>query len=108
MQSLTHSTVIEINDTYITIMHTGCNTPKNKRFNKNVVLGISFENYVLDGREVFPSLNILFTSKKWGIAGQDREPLATWMRTKEKYQLFLLLQHILQEREWDIKYQLKD
>jgi hypothetical protein len=106
-QTLTHLEVVKISNTHIFVMRDGRNAPKNKRFNKDVVLGLSFENYRSDGREFYPSLNILFSARKLEFSGQDREILATWMRTKEKYQLFLLLQHILKEREWDIDYRLK-
>lgn len=106
-QTLTHLEAVKISNTHIYVMRDGRNAPKNKRFNKDVVLGLSFENYHLDGREHYPSLNILFSARKLEFNGQDREILATWMRTKEKYQLFLLLQRILKEREYDIEYRLK-
>jgi hypothetical protein len=106
--TLTHSEAVKISNTHISVIRTGRNTPKNKRFNKDIVLGISFERYKLNGREHYPSLNILFEARKFGINGIDREILATWMRPKEKYQLFLLLQHILKEKGWDIKFRAKE
>ena len=70
-------------------MRDGRNAPKNKRFNKDIVVGLSFENYRSGGREFYPSLNILFAARKLGISGQDREILATWMRDKRKISAIL-------------------
>ncbi len=107
-QSLTWIETVKISETHITVLYSGRGASKNKRFNKDIVQGLSFENYHLDGREFYPSINILFATRKFGIAGRDRQIIANWMRTNEKYQLFILLQHILKKRGWDIDFRFKD
>ena len=107
LQSLTWFEAVKISDADITVIHSGRHAPQNKRLGKNIVVGIAFLRYQLDGREIVPSLNILYADQKAGFDGVNREILATWMRTKEKHQLFLFLQHILQERKWNIEYRLQ-
>ncbi len=76
-----------------------------KRLKKGQVKGISFGHYnTLDGPEMLPTLNIMYQGK---LIFQKRETIALWMRTREKHQLYLLLESILKERGWDIEYRLK-
>lgn len=93
---------VQISDTDLVVIRSGRFAPKkNKRFYKNVVLGLALDR--LESDDSFPNLYI-FYGNLWGFAGGRHEVLATWMRTKYKRQLFRLLQQILDAREWHIAY----
>ncbi len=98
--SLTWFEAIKITNEAIIIARSGLGAPKAKGFNKKVVLELTFHTHQGDGHTFIPALSIVY-GERWGNKPLKREQLAFWMRTKEKHQLFVLLQHILRQRGWD-------
>lgn len=94
--------MVVISDRSITLTRTGFFAPKEKRFQKENVLRISYEKYdPWRGGEILYSLNIVYRHKLLGvIPGIETEQLAFLARKRELYQLFLYLQIILEERGW--------
>lgn len=101
-QSLTWFETIKISSQNIIILKSGRVAPKPKKFNKQIVLKFVFQESHDDGHTSTPSLSIVY-GEKWGNRPQQREDIAFWMRAKEKHQLFLVLQHILKQRGWNIE-----
>ncbi len=100
---LSTETVI-ISDAEIVINQSGYN----KRFEKKRVLGLWFGRFGTgDGMDIVPSLYIAYTDQIFGVAGRRTEQIATWMRVKEKNELYLLMKHLLEERGWNIEYKSK-
>ncbi len=106
--SLFSTEIIAISNTKIIHKQSGPFS-HNEYLNKDRIRGISFEKYAKSGEgwEMLPTLNILYSSKFLGFSIERREVFAYWMRTKEKHQLYLLLESILKRRGWDIEYRLK-
>ncbi len=106
--SLFSTEMIAISDTKI-IHKSSAPFSHTEYFNKDRIRGISFEKYAKSGEgwEMLPTLNILYSAKLLGFSYERREVVAYWMRTKEKYQLYLLLASVLKDRGWDIEYRLR-
>ncbi len=102
--SLTWTEAIKISNDYIIIKHFGAFAPKMTQLTKHQVLALSFQRFHGGDQEILPSLNLLYKDNLLTSHVEKREQIAFWMRKKEKYQLFLILQTILKERDWKIKY----
>lgn len=98
----TRDETIKISDEHISLTYSGRGAPKKeKRFSKHIFLKLVFEKYGgADDTESYPVLYILYASQFLGFDVKKKERLAIWMNKKDKYQIFLLLQQILKERNW--------
>jgi len=103
-RSLTWTEGIKISNGYIIIKRSGAFAPKTIQFAKQQVTALSFQRFHGGEQEILPSLNLMYKDSLLKVHVEKRVQLAFWMRRKEKYQLFLILQTILKERDWEIKY----
>lgn len=63
---------------------------------------LSFQKYPSGNFEPYPSLNLVY--KRDGDDNKKRVQVAKWMRKKEKHDLFLFLQMLLEKRAWTIEF----
>jgi hypothetical protein len=93
---------VVISDRYIVVSRNGFWSPKEKRFRKEDVKLIGYGRYdPWNEGQLRISINIVYQHKLLGVLpGIQSEELATFLRKKEKYQLFLYLQTVLNKRGW--------
>lgn len=112
--------MIKITDDEIIVRRSWWISQKTKRFKRQGldrgVIALSFLRYgsglsrassnpmLEEGGEGQPSLNIIYADSMRGASGRNREILAHWMRPEEKFQLFLMLKSVLQNRGWEIDF----
>lgn len=93
---------VVISDRYIVLSRKGFWSPKEKRFRKEDVEFIGYGRYdPWNEGQLRISLDVVYQYKLLGLLpGIQSEELATFLRKKEKYQLFLYLQTVLKKRDW--------